>query len=565
MQTSITSHPTKRRLFLSLLLTLAPLMAVTVTALSTGPRMVSADPYCKGLNPPPICGKDHEPTPTPTPKPKKLTPTPPYSLRFDAMGLGHDPQVAVGLQYIAAIEAHSVYFFTKDGQPLLTANKQSVAISSFDLFRRFLAAKSPDGSPNPEYINQYLQLPPALAKQLPCDLTKDNFPSDSSTSCVNEVYDLRVAFDAKRDRFVFVGLARNQIFKTIMKGGQKVPNPLIDLRREYTFIAVTKTEDPRHLGTGQMDPRADFPEYVWADGSDWDRIAVTDKYLVITYNGGPWSNGPTSHGNGDVHVFSMDDLAKGSPTPTHWVYSLKELGVKGGIAPVIQHGSSGGYTFLVTPTSQGLRISAFGPPGAPGVRPPLLTTSLPLGNPPGMIRGNVVYRHGKIAVAFDLPVGNMLGQPFSGKIRVIRFPISVQQQPGGPALVASTDPAAGFLDYSFGVNGPGDKPSDVLYYEMPALEVTKNDDIIISYERRSTAVTVLNPEVRYSVLYHNESTTRPSAVLHKGEAMTDDPYAYGLDMSMDALDPSDDQTIWMVGAYATAGGGYEMVVGAVKP
>jgi hypothetical protein len=114
------------------------------------------------------------------------------------------------------------------------------------------------------------------------------------------------------------------------------------------------------------------------------------------------------------------------------------------------------------------------------------------------------------------------------------------------------------LDYSFGHNGPGDNSMDLVSYELPSLEVTKNGDVVIAYMRRPVqTVNTLYNEVRYSLFYHNENTTRPSAVLKKGEGAANKPHGDGLDLAVQSLDP-DGLTAWITHAYAKADGSFGM-------
>ena len=481
----------------------------------------------------------------PPPGPPQLTP--PYSLQFDTFGLGHDPQVSVGQNYVAAIEAHSVAFYDKSGNPLPAKNNIPTSMSSYDLFQQFLAPKKSDDSPNMDNVNRFAGFPANPA--LPCDLSTDSRTLGYNTSCINEVFDLRVAYDSVRNRFIFAGLARNPMWVkagcTGANGCYPPNDPRAILARRYTFFTVTRTEDPRD----------GFYQYWWADGSDWDRMAITDKYLVITYNG-----------KADAHVFSADDIEKGSSYSGALDVPPQRFRSKHGIAPVVQHGSTGGATYFVAPKGSSLMVWAFLPPSQPGTRPPLMSASVPLNSSPRMIRGSAVFRSGRIHIALETDAACAPApKPCAWRVRVLRVPVSVV----GSSLKPSTKIVDGFLDYNFGHQGPGDDPSDIVSYELPSLEVNKNGDIIIDYLRKGiTTKNTLYNEARYSALYHNEPTTRPSAVLHKGEAPIDDPAGedrQGLDMAGIAVDPGDDETIWMTHAYAHQGSSYRMVVGAVRP
>jgi hypothetical protein len=85
------------------------------------------------------------------------------------------------------------------------------------------------------------------------------------------------------------------------------------------------------------------------------------------------------------------------------------------------------------------------------------------------------------------------------------------------------------------------------------------------YSRFSTDESQWRQEVRFSVWYHNESDIRPSRLLHAGEAAM----AWGTDTAGIAVDPSNDERIWIAHIFAakdTAGQpDRRIAVGAVEP
>jgi hypothetical protein len=66
------------------------------------------------------------------------------------------------------------------------------------------------------------------------------------------------------------------------------------------------------------------------------------------------------------------------------------------------------------------------------------------------------------------------------------------------------------------------------------------------------------------VLYHNETSPRPSVLFKTGEGVAT-ALPGRLDLAVQSLDP-DGLTVWITQAYAKADGGhYGMAWGAVKP
>jgi hypothetical protein len=105
-----------------------------------------------------------------------------------------------------------------------------------------------------------------------------------------------------------------------------------------------------------------------------------------------------------------------------------------------------------------------------------------------------------------------------------------------------------------------------LSHGWPALEVNKENNLVVSFIRAGLRPTDYSPaDARYSVWYAGESELRDSAPLkcHQGEP-TSAPPEPDVDLTGVALDPSDNQTVWMSQAHWD-NGHYRVVVGAVKP
>jgi len=474
--------------------------------------------------------------PKPQPAVKPFKPSFPF---------GHDPQVAVGLHYVVAIEAHQVAFYDKSGNALAPKNSIPTSMSSYDLFQRFLSPTNPDGSANLENVNRHAGFVPTNPP-LPCDVN-----TNDGTSCINEVYDLRVAYDPKRNRFIFAGVARNQMWVKdtgdclVENGCYHTDDPRAALARRYTMFAMTVSEDPRD----------GFHTYWVTSGGDWDQIAVTESYFLITYNSvGNTLTDPL------ICIFSADDMATGSSAVASWGYFASDLGVTAGVRPVTIHDATGGWVYFVAPSGTSIVVWAWFPPNRPNVRPALVKASASVGSETGMIRGKAVLKSGKIHLTF----GSYPGCPPNPgglsecpcKVRIIKIALNWN----GQTLSAGKD-----FECFFGHPGPEDDPSDFVSYELPSLEVNKKGDVVVAYMRRplKTKFRLFN-EVRFSILYHNELSPRRSILLKKGEGRaTENPFEASIDLAVLALDPSDKLTIWVTHAYGKSGG-YGMIVGNVK-
>jgi hypothetical protein len=123
---------------------------------------------------------------------------------------------------------------------------------------------------------------------------------------------------------------------------------------------------------------------------------------------------------------------------------------------------------------------------------------------------------------------------------------------------------SGYVERTFGLRNQFDDASTwTVYYGNPAVEVNKHGDMVAVYSRSGDQVF---PEVRYSAYFHNEPDIRPSRELRAGV------YPYGtmfdptnprhldgdgnrtgtgnLDTGGIAVDPYDDEAIWMVHGFA---------------
>jgi hypothetical protein len=117
-------------------------------------------------------------------------------------------------------------------------------------------------------------------------------------------------------------------------------------------------------------------------------------------------------------------------------------------------------------------------------------------------------------------------------------------------------------------------------YEIPAIEVNKDNDIAVVYDRAEPDTVkkqevAFEPSSYYSIYLHDE-TGHYDGVLHKADCdpgpkscVLESPEIAGLDVAGIAVDPSDDTTFWMSHGYASATskrdvlGAYKMVIGSV--
>lgn len=480
-------------------------------------------------------------------------PTPPSSLSFNPGVEGVDPMIAVGNQYVIITQDHKIAFFDKQGQPLTGKGGFDTSMSATDFFAGFWTPKNGDGTVNQNNINLHLGFPKNPPTK--CDATAD----PPATPCINEFYDTRVLFDPASRRFFILSAARHPIWfndpntnpPVIDRSTLKVKGKYDALVRRYFAFAISKTEDPRD----------GFYQYMSTESNvaDWPRIAVNNGSFVVAHNG-PEMAKPLAY------VFAVDALKNGDAAPPNFVYYDFMLGILPWennriLVPVTHYGDSGGLTYFVRPGNP-VQIFAFPKSSDPWAPSAIQKTSIQLSSAPSMLRAGAVFRANKLylgGVTNLFPIGNFRLYV----VRVTRIPI-VKTKSG--ILAATFLP--GFMEKAFGISGPGDKPGDMVNYDLPALTVNKNEDMVIVYNRSTGFGSTVLPEVRFSVFYHNESQPRPSAVLKRGDFQPKDKKGNDdtIDLATAVVDPSDDLTVWMAHEYGDkASSAYKTIIGRVRP
>jgi hypothetical protein len=467
--------------------------------------------------------------------------------------LGHDPGVAVGERHLLVYTAHRYEIHDKaTGELARPEHDDEVPIvADFNtLFSPVWAPLDKRGRTNPHNLNDRLRF--RAADPLPCDPADPLGPA--SRGCVREFYDSRVQWDPVRRRFWIESAVRNHLWFC-----PPAPRVCDDPRwsptqpRRFIAIAVSRTEDPRK----------GFHRYVLVDEyADWPKMTIAERYLVLAHMS-------SAH----VYVFDADALAAGNPTHgAVRVASLDGRTFPGArhLNPVTQRGPSEGVTLLVG-TDGGGDLTLFGllDPEPARAAPPvaLPPISVRVGGQLGGFTNNAVYRGGMLYLAWDeCEPGSTSCLP--RHLRLLRLPVT---RSGASRLEASRDPARGFLDLRIGGREPDDAADDVVDYAMPVLDVNAAGDVVIGYARHGhTTKKPLPFELRYSILYHGETTPRPGVLVSHGtwEGAPDirDNGKVGIDLGGAEVDPSDDATVWF--SHALSDGAmrwYRQLTTAVRP
>jgi hypothetical protein len=474
---------------------------------------------------------------------------------IDGQVLGHDPQLAVGDRFVILYEAHRYEVLDKASGKLVAARGPADEIApSGDfatLFSPLWSPRDKHGRPNAENVNLALGFAPGDPKK--CDPERP----DASTACFQEFYDARMLWDASRKRFWIETAIRNHLWSCRHGGpcdGEKESNTQ---GRRFIAIGVSRTEDPRD----------GFHRYALVregDLADWPKMALHDHYLILSHRGKP-----------EVYVFDADKLADGNPGRGKVRVAkidVREYGLKF-FDPVNHHGETDGATYLLG-SDGGDRIKVLALVNRDPTRatPPDVVPGkwIEITRKVGTLENNAVWRGGFLTATWDeCAVPGIDGCDGVRQVHVLRLPARLDGS--GASVVVVPRRAAGFLDFAFGGRDVDDDPQDRIDYQKPALDVNKNGDTVIVYARRGAETAhELDPEVRYSILYHGEPRPRAGVLVRKGGWFEvpdiDDNSKAGIDLAYAQVDPSDDRSVWVTHAYADrTARWYRQVAAVVAP
>ncbi|MGH8094010.1 MAG: hypothetical protein ACREIF_11140 [Chthoniobacterales bacterium] len=536
---------------------------------------------------------EHSVSPEPSVTPGKNGPRPeadiPLGWSFDAkIDLGSDPQLAVGSNFIIGVDASKIAFYDKTGQ-LLPMQKQKknpgstpspTPESTNQFFAVFLQPHlNGDKAKNLRDVNWNLANTHNTTKELGCDPENPN----KLGGCIVQAYDTRVLYDGLRGRFWIEDNLRNEVQTdngNCHPDQEACVRPDSPWKQRFQAVAVSKTSDPRD-GFFSVVFHLNHP-------GDWPRIAVHRRYFILG------SNGSTT-----VHLFDADAIANGKRGIKDLLLATltgSDLGDPAFVYPVVQHDKRDGSspfedpffpgtgdttdvpTFLLTTNGSRVTIFAFEDfqPSPAQTKPRLMSASIDLGHDAPHLFSPAVYRDGKIYMAGKHCVWGD-GRDCRAAVSIVVIPVFRD----GKTIGASKSIKKGFSDFLLG----GDYGPDGSY-EIPAIEVNKDNDMAVVYDRAEPGGGVPffsgAPASYYSIFLHDETGHR-SGVLHKADCtpiinpLTEgcwlpSPDLAHLDVAGIAVDPSDDTKFWMSHGYGSSGtdnpepgrvGTYKMVIGSV--
>lgn len=460
--------------------------------------------------------------------------SPALATRFEPGFGGPDYMVAAGHRFVLTASAWGFRIHDKAGTPL------GDMIWANDFFRGFLEPLAPDGSPNANNINRYLALPRGAT---PCDAAAmpDLTAGKGVTPCVNEFYDVRVAYAPGSKRFVVISAARNKFWWN----DDELPEDQWPWSRRYVALAVSKTDDPRD----------GFHQWMIAESNyaDWPRLALANGMLVL----GHASHSSSTDGEKPVaYVFDFAALRAGDADPPRFVYFPEHVGAQGvdggNVVPVSHLDAGSKHAFLLQPDGQRFRIWGFRKPGKDWRAPPAWYDDVHLDAKVNMIRDIPYFRAGHLVCTTVLVHDGATPERMGA--RIIRVPVADEGQVFRADAQAVLDLRIGSASASFS-------------YERPAVAVTRNGDVAVVFGR-TPASGGDPPEVRYCVVYDGEGKARLSRRLRQADVPSDGAWIWpGLHHGGAAPDP-DGETMWLTHAFTTLDDEgettFRAVVGAVR-
>jgi hypothetical protein len=338
-----------------------------------------------------------------------------------------------------------------------------------------------------------------------------------ASGCINDFYDSRLTYDVESKRFWIISHARND-FGTTTDCGTLSASVCNNAHAEATrliMLAVSKSESPS----------AGFNTYIVENlYQDWPMMAEHGDYAFFFH-----------HDPERVRVYDAELLASG--VQKEFTPSFPASAFDNGVLRFPKHHNINANTTFAL-SSNGSTINVYALTGM-HTRPTLLNKasySDPNGdhfdtnydNYQAAIRGQYIW-----IVTTD-----------GSRVLVWRLPVGISANGKSVEIASSQVKRWTIQDTS----GKG------LNFDYGTIDVNANNDVVVSFRAWKTGTP---DQVWYDVLYNSETNFR------KAQALTT-PATGGaggrIDFVSAAVDPGDDETVWIIGRDATGA-----VVASVRP
>lgn len=461
-----------------------------------------------------------------------------------------DPQIAVSRSLVAVLTWDTLAFYDKSG-----------ALAT--------------GFPNPTSTETiFAGLLPTIDASLHLNSQAAGNPNFLMEN--GQVGDARVAFDNFRKRWVVAATAKNN--SSNLKNTVSTRLRLSQRRTKF-LLAISKTEDPAQgfhtyffNGTpndGACDSTSDSSpcpgsSFTPGNAGDYPSLGISKTHYMITSHVAhePLDGSSGTALFGYLVTLNADAAASGSSSVNghaFWNWSLADEGTATFVTmPVVMENdlplAGAGWGVIASAANNHLALTGVSP-----ANPPTLVSmswDIPdmQGAPTWPQKGN----------SNKITYGNVGNEPIAAmlfdKTLVTGFDDARtwtnEQSTASPSLhLFSIDltpfpvVASKVKDRVIGLrNSFDDKPNDIVGYGLPGMAVNKDGDIAVVYGRTSSKLFM---ETRFSTWLHNEADIRPSRILQSGQASIG---AQHPDTAGVALDPFDNQGIWMAHEFASSSG-----------
>jgi hypothetical protein len=340
--------------------------------------------------------------------------------------------------------------------------------------------------------------------------------SPPTTSCIYELYDVRIGYDSVHGRFWVAAAARNHIWNpetTTPEGASK-------LARRFLLAAFSKDENP---GDG-------FPyaHVVTTDYNDWPLESVFVDFAVFTH-----LNTSKVMEVYDAGRFTKDGWKQRLGVYTPVDYETDRL-------LLVRHHGASNTMYIVGAKKRNQLVLRGLSSSHQGQLLKGPTTQLKHNVP----MSDAVFRSNRI---------HLVGQEETG-IRYLSFPVATD--PRGNIQIRDGQRAVDLAK-----DGPGvrtcliqdpEAPREIIY-DSPSLEVGEDGDVIISW--RASGMnngTPISNGTRYTVWYHDEPRPRQEAVLKAGDPGSSATKPVKIDFAKGWIDEADQKSMWIAGVASAA-------------
>lgn len=529
----------------------------------------------------------------------------------------NDPNIAVSKTHIVVTNGTVIRFLTKAGDPLdqnPNGTPFPATINAAEFFKWFFNPNDPNNMNTWLNLPPGLQCDPAIypwgswASPWGGGVAEADKPKVAN--CLHTIYDARVIYDDFRDRFWIVASVRNGGHSSYMDLADPVQR---SGRRDFLLVAVSSSGDPRGgwwmypfpstLDTGACNDIGSDPgpppicpgsRYRPGDAADYPSIGISEDYFVYTIgvvSRNPWTTMPAT-GYTNIVAADADQLASGGcPSTCSWSYGRMSVSFGPSLTidpwrhatqPSVQHDGMSGWTTLAAndPGLGSLLLLGFRASEGP-IAPPLharIVPVAPTGVPHNMPQKpespvtdpQKVYitNLGRMALKAAARQNDLWatwqdckawGQSSSctPSTRVVGIDaVSLLESPlAGPCSECQTGV---FFDKAAGGRRLLDPPGAYASYGMPAVEVNEDRDLAVVSVRSGGH---LFPEAVYHAKLGTSQGFEPEGLLKAGtfplgvNATAEDDTSVNLDTAGAAVDPRDDNGIWIYHGYSRKSGG----------